>query len=305
MKIERDNSRDLSEVVRDGIEALVRGQAAPKSDEERTLAHRDRRRRSFRGHWHAYISVMGGLGVLNLVTWLLLGVAFPWMIFPAAAWGIPMGIHALNYRAWTKDNAAAIHAAEVALGRLPPGQAPLQLSDGGADGPWQQIVAQCQSAADKAADAISALPHEVDDFEDTMVHLAEGMEKIEELALGAERIEQALQEIAPGGLPSLEKDIGDTEAAISAAADEGLRQVHHANRTLLVARREKVRALRADQERMMANAKGFLLATENLRLDTARIGTDELAQSPLTAPIKRLSEEVEVLRKVEAELSRL
>lgn len=304
MKIERDNSRDLAEIVRDGIQALVHGQPPEKSPEARLVAQRDRKRRSFRSHWHAFISVMSGLGVLNLVTWLLGGLNFPWMIFPMAVWGIGMGMHALNYRAWTQDHAAQLRAAETALGLLPPGQAPLLMEAGPpASDPWSRLIQQCRTAVDRTSDALAALAHPAQNIEMTMVHLEEGMEKIERLAEGAARIQQALGEIAPGGLSDLDAEVTQIERSINAAADPGLREVHHANRTLLVARRAKVQALLSDQERMMANARGFLLATENLRLDTARIGNDALASGAhLTAPLERLSEEVDVLRRVEAEL---
>jgi hypothetical protein len=307
MKIERKNAPDLSEVVRDGIEALVRGRPAPKTDEERLLAHRDKKRRSFRGHWHAYVSVMGGLGIMNLVTWLLVGIPFPWVLFPVAMWGMGFGIHGLNYRAWVKDNASAVMAAESALGLLPPGQPNFQLEAGPLElDPWQQLIQECRTAVTRTGEALSSLDHPAQDIDGTIAHLDEGLEKIERLAEGAARIDHALAEISPGGFEVLQQSIEDVEASINGASDSALREVYHANRTLLVARKAKVQALLSDRERMMANAKGFLLATQNLRLDTARIGSDELGKSSqLTAPLERLSEEVEILRKVESELSRL
>ncbi len=309
MKIERNDAPDLSEVVRDGIEALVRGRPAPKTNDERLVAQRDKKRRSFRGHWHAYISIMGGLGLLNLVTWLLLGIAFPWVLLPATGWGMGIAIHGLNYQAWIRDHAPAVSAAERALGLIAEGPPALQLDSGAdmsASDPWRHLINECKTAVERTGEALSSLDHPAHDIEATIAHLDEGLQKIEQLAQGATRIDHALAEISPGGLEALQHNIKEIEDSINGATDSGLREVYHANRTLLVARKAKVQALLSDRERMMANAKGFLLATQNLRLDTARIGSHELGKSgPLTAPLDRLSEEVEILRKVESELSRL
>lgn len=308
MKIEREDGPDLGEAVRDGLHALVHGRPAPRSEEERLLTQRDARRRRMRGHWNAYISVIGGLGIINLVTWILFGAAVPWVIFPAAAWGIGVGMHALNYRGWTQDHAARIAAAERALGRLPPGAAPLALAEGppAEPDPWADMIARCRDAVDRAAGALESVDHPAQDLDATHADLEEGLERVERLAEGAGRIRRALETIAPAGLEGLAQQVAELDAAINAAKDDALRAVHLENRALLVARRAKVEALVAEQDRMMANARGFLLATENLHLDAAGLGNGALdGQGSLTAPIRRLGEEVDVLRKVEAELRRL
>jgi hypothetical protein len=54
---------------------------------------------------------------------------------------------------------------------------------------------------------------------------------------------------------------------------------------------------------MKANAEGFLIAAENVRLDIAGMSSGEKPRTTaLVEPVRRLSEEVEILRKVEAEL---
>ena len=100
VKIEREDASDLAVALREGLEVLVHGADAPQDPETRLLAKRDGKRRRLRNHWYAYSSVMAGLAVLNLVTWLVFGLAVPWVLFPAAGWGIGMSIHALTHRAW-------------------------------------------------------------------------------------------------------------------------------------------------------------------------------------------------------------
>jgi len=306
MKIERREGGDLVEVVRDGLHALVHGGGPPQSEEERLLDRRDTRWRRLRGHWHAYLSVMTGLGVLNLVTWLVFGVAVPWVLFPAAGWGIGLGIHALNHNGWMNDHEAALEAAEVKLGRRLPSGAPVAaLPPGDAAPPsaWDRVLAECRAAVDKTLDALTHLDHPAQDVERTHADLEEGLERIERLAEGAARIQRALAAIAPAGLDGLDAQIRAVDADINQATDERLRAVQHENRALLVARRAKVQALVADEARMLANAKSFLLATENLHLDTARLGQDSLSdEGELVAPIRRLDEELEILRKVDSEL---
>ena len=134
----------------------------------------------------------------------------------------------------------------------------------------------------------------------------EGLERIEHLAEGANRIRRALDTIAPGGLEALDAQIAQSEVRINETDDESLRTARHENRALLVARRAKIEKLVAEEKRMLANAQGFLLATENLFLDTAQLNLRANDSSVrLSAPIQRLNEEVDLLRKVEAEIKRL
>ena len=241
-----------------------------RSPEQRLVDRREEKRRTFRGHWHAYLMVMLGLMVMNVGTWLLTGFAFPWFLFPAAGWGIGFGIHALNHRAWLTDDAPALAAAERALGleaphapALPAGRVRAALP--ASTDPFARLVAQCKAACDKAEEALLSVDSPAAAFEDAIERLHEGLRNVEHLEDGAARIDAALAEIA---------------------------------------RRAKVEVLHAARERRHANGRGFLLATENLRLDAARLGTSGDTAS-LHAPLERLSDEVEVLRKVEAELATL
>jgi hypothetical protein len=320
MKIERRRRREvelegkaLGRALREGLDALITSPAeAEKSAEQRLVEKRDKKRRGFRGHWYAYAMVNLGLMVMNLGTWLLTGVPFPWFLFVSAGWGIGFGIHALNHRAWLADNAPALRAAEAALGlpspppsrALPAGAARAALP-APAD-PLRALVAECQAAVEKAEAALLAVDNPAAAFEDAIARLHQGLENVEHLAEGAARIDAALAEIAPGGLEALRPQLEAADQAIAATRDDRLREVHHQNRTLLVARRAKVEALLADRERMLANARGFLLATENLRLDAARLGAGgDASAAALRAPLERLTDEVEILRKVEAELALL
>lgn len=158
----------------------------------------------------------------------------------------------------------------------------------------------------RAGDAIDRLNHPAQDAAATLSHLDQGLQKVERLAEGAAWIDRALEEVSAGGLEALEESIGEVDSRINGTFDDELREVYHANRSFLVARRAKVQVLLSDRERMMASARGFLLATQNLRLDTAHMGTNKIEDfGQLTAPLERLSREVETLRKVELELSHL
>jgi len=318
MKIERRQlptppleGKALGRAIREGFDALMTDPVeAAKSEEVKLLEKREKKRRAFRGHWHAYVMVMLGLLVMNVATWMVTGLAFPWFLFPAAGWGIGFGIHALNHRAWLADNARELRAAEAALGlghtteALPAGQVLAALP--APSDPFRRLVAECQAAVEKAEEALLAVDSPAAAFEAAIVQLHEGLENLEHLAEGAARIDAALAEIAPGGVSALTAQLEAADEAIASTRDDRLREVHHQNRTLLVARRAKVEALVADRERMLANGRGFLLATENLRLDAARLGAgEEASAAALHAPLERLNDEVEVLRKVEAELATL
>lgn len=301
---------DIFDSVREGISSLFRDERSP---EVKLLARRDRKRRGVRNHRNAYLVVNGGLGTLNLIIGLVMGWTFPWALFPAVFWGMGLSLHALAYRNWARDHADAIADAERKLGRLPPGQAykslpapkdaPVVEGVTIRDREWIQILAKAEQAIARAREALDDVDQNAATTEEIRVQLENGLANIEQLAAGAERISEALAEIAPDGPSGLDQEIGEVDRKINAADDEQLEEVFLANRSMLIARKKKLEALDGERARMKANAEGFLIATENVRLDVAGLGSDEAPKAKaLTEPAQRLTEEVEILRKVEAEL---
>ena len=113
--------------------------------------------------------------------------------------------------------------------------------------------------------------------------------------------------MVPAGLASLEADLEALEKRITEARDERLKGVYEANLRLLEARRDKLQALTAEEERMMATVQGFLLAAQNVRLDAARLGAGHVPGqvAALGDSLERLDQEVEVVHQVEQELEML
>lgn len=137
--------------------------------------------------------------------------------------------------------------------------------------------------------------------------LDRGIEVVEEIRRGALAVGAALVDVAPDGGAALQKELGLIEEKIAATSDDRLKGVYEANRRLLEARQDKVKTLEAEQERMRATVKGFLIATQNVRLDAARLGTGQVPEllGSLSDSLERLNDEVEVARQVESELEKL
>lgn len=301
---------DIFDSVKEGISSLFRDERSP---EVKLLARRDRKRRNLRNHRNAYLVVNGGLAALNLVIAVVMGWTFPWALFPAVFWGMGLSLHGLAYKNWAGDHQDAIADAERKLGRLPPGKAyaalpapkdaPVVEGVTIRDREWIHILTKADQAISRAKEALDDVDQNAATTEELRVQLESGLGNIEKLAAGAERISEALLEIAPDGSSGLDKEIAAIDQKINAADDEQLREVYLANRSMLIARKKKLEALDGERARMKANAEGFLIATENVRLDVAGLGSDEAPKAKaLVEPAQRLNEEVEILRKVEAEL---
>ena len=292
VRIRRTNFLDV-------VQNAISGTSSPPSPEEQLIAERDRRQQEWQSHLHSYISVNAGLLVMNLVTATISGAMVPWAIFPMLGWGMGLGIHMLNHRAWEMSNREAVRSAEEQLGIAPPPQAHL-LTSGSDDDPWPDLLMSCEAAVVRAR----ALMTEVHPAAtEALTDLQDGLATVERLAESADRVQQVLDGMQTGPrqidtqIAALDKKIGNIQ-------DDALREAELANRALLVARRAKIDALHADRDRMLAKARGFLLAVENLHLDAARLSGPD-ASDGLSAPIHRLTEEVEILRSVDAELKQL
>lgn len=320
---------DLLDLVREGVDALVdegralrdrisqnaaaRARKRP-SAAEKLLQRRERKRRGIRNHTHAYISVILGLALINVVTGIAAGEGFPWVLIVAASWGMGYVLHLLGWRSWLADNDRALIAAEAEVAMLPApspdelieGVAPPRPTTPDGDPEWNALLERCRRAV-KSADAALADAGAAASGAETSHRLKAGLADVERLASGAEKVRLALRDIAPSGAAGLDEEIGRLDGRINAASDERLRGVYLANRTLLQARRAKVEALRAERERMAASAEGFLLAVDNVRLDAARIGAGHVPalHAALGDTLDRLSAEVGILRQVEEELEAL
>ena len=295
----------LRKVVGEKLSSWLGGPA--RNAERRLITRWKRRRHGWRSHLHTYVAVISGLAFFNLLTGIVSGHLFPWFLYPAIGWGIGLAIHTLSYRAWVEENWEELEGAAESLGlRFEPGFERVLRTAAHRELPraraprWQALLTECQEAAERAEAVLPALPGDASELRD---RLNEGLERVQKLAEGAERIQLALNQLDQ---KNPEADLADLDAEILATTDERLKEVHLANRTLLITRRAKIEALKADEKRMYANAKGFLLAVENLALDGARLGQNHSAEPlALSEPIERLTDEVRVLEQVEAELNKL
>lgn len=296
--------RELS--LREAVEERVTTWIGrPPGSNERKLIERWRRRRQiWRTHWQAYLTVNGGLASLNFLGAVATGSFFPWFLFPALVWGMGLAIHHLNYRGWVEDHRVALRSAAERLGvsadlgpiarKKKPEPPPLK------NPRWEMLMDRCQQAMERAEAVLDGLPGNSDAVQE---RLQEGLDRVRKLADGAERIQMAAADLSRG---DWEADIEALEITIQNTNDERLRAVHEANLALLEARQDKLEALSADEDRMYANAQGFLLALENLVLDGARLGHEEdMEPFALSEPIERLTDEVRVLEEVEAQIRRL
>ncbi len=277
----------------------------PMSPDERIIAEHRLRERKWRGHIHAYLAVNGGLLMMNGLTTILSGVFAPWSLFGLFGWGIGLTIHTLNHRLWVQQNRTRVLAAEAALG-IGRDELHAPLTRGiaapvSADDPWPALLASCKEAVDRTQKILAEVhPAAIN----AQTDLTEGLASVRKLGAASERITSVLATLAPDGSSGLDQQIEALDCTISEIEDEGLKETHLANRALLVARRAKIDALRKDRDRMLAKAQGFLLTVENLHLDAARL-TDAESAEALSAPIGRLTEEVEILSRVDQELKQL
>lgn len=294
-----------------------------ESDQPRSLLRRYmNKRRAWLGHLRSFIGVNGGLAAINLITGLTAENLYPWFLYVTASWGIGVVIHGLNYRGWVKDHDAYLRRARVTVEQLdddesaqlpdpsshglPKGKKDIPALPSGGDG-WGELIEECSAAVDVAKEALSAAG--MDEAERVILSdkLDRGLLVVDEIRRGALAVGAALVDVAPDGGAALDEELGLLEEKITATNDDRLKGVYEANRRLLEARQDKVTTLEAEQERMRATVKGFLIATQNVRLDAARLGTGQVPEllGSLSDSLERLNDEVEISRQVESELETL
>lgn len=280
------------------------------------------KRRGWQGHFRSFIGVNGGLAAINLITGLTADNLYPWVLYVTASWGIGLVIHGLEYRGWVKDHKTLIRNAQMRVEQLedesellPEAQAAALPKMGkkktpalpAGDPDWDALIDECTGAVDVAKEALDATS--MDEAERVILvdKLERGLAVVEEIRGGAFAVRAALVDVAPDGGEALDEELRQLEEKIEATADDRLKNVYEANRRLLEARHDKVRTLEAEQERMRATTKGFLIAAQNVRLDAARLGTGQVPEllGSLSESLDRLDDEVELARQVERELETL
>lgn len=274
----------------------------PLTPEEKLRRLAIAKRRAWRKHKRAYIAVNGGLFAINVITATLGNEFVPWSFIVMAVWGIFFVLHGFGYRAWREDHADELAAVGVdpddPVTPRAPALALARTSE------WASLVERCRRAVEAAEKQLRGIDTEDGGGAGSRLELRRGLADIERLARGAERLEAALAEVSPG-VAEIDAELARLDATIEATADLKLRAVYQNNRELLAARRQRLAQFDAELMRMRATAEGFLLATENIRLDAARIGAPRLHEYEvnLREPLRRLDDEVEVLEQVEAELA--
>ncbi len=319
------DSLDLGELEADAL--------APSRPTHREIAYGllkqfRKRRASWRGHFHSFIGTNLGLAAINVLSMIGVETFYPWFLYVTAGWGIGLVIHGLSHRGWVKDHTRAIEQAEDYLGvsRLEGDVLPMPLGDTEkqealkphteetpalpeheGSGDSTPLLDECLTAVDAAKRAIGEAGAENEACEAAEEQLDEGLRTVEVIERGLSSIRTAIRAVAPDGLDALDREIAALDNRISAASDERLKGIYGANHRLLEARREKLRALSNEEERMKATIQGFLLAAQNVRLDAARLTAGSLPgnMSSLGDSLDRLNQEVEVIRQVEIELETL
>ncbi len=274
----------------------------PLSPAEKLRRDARARRRSWQRHRQRFLAINGGLVGLNLVTAILAGELVPWSLVIIAIWGMFLALHSARYRAWREDNALELAALGIDPEHSPSASPPTLIAT--PTSTWTLLVDRCRRAVDLAERALHGVDTEAGGGAGSRLELRQGLADIERLAQGAKRLEAVLRDVTPG-VAEIEVELARLATSIAASSDARLRSVYESNRQLLLARKRRLEQFEAELTRMRATAEGFLLATENIRLDAARIGAPRLHEYEvsLREPLRRLDDEVEVLEHVEAELA--
>lgn len=274
----------------------------PLTAEEKLRRLAIAKRRAWRRHKRAYLAVNGGLFAINVVTSALAGEFVPWSFIVMALWGIFFSLHGFGYRAWRDEHGDELRSVGIDPDEPAAPKTPA-LTVARTSG-WAALVERCRRSVEATERQLRGVDTESGGGGESRLALRRGLTDIERLARGAERLEAALAEVTPG-VAEIDHELGQLEAKIQATTDLKLRAVYDNNHQMLVTRRQRLAQFEAELTRMHATAEGFLLATENIRLDAARIGAPRLHEYELglREPLRRLDDEVEVLEQVEAELA--
>ena len=269
--------------------------AAARGEAIRLLKRRDKKRRGWRTHWQTFLVVNAGLFLLQVLEHIANARS---VAVVAVSWGVGLVLHGLSTRRWLEENRERFDAAERLLGHAPPAAAP---AIGTA---WSERVERCKQAVAAADAVLGDLELKGANVSEARMQLQAGLVGLEDLARGGERIQHAIESVAPGGAAALEAELAALRQKAAAAGDERLRQAHARNADLLEARKQKLARLEAEVERLRVTLDGYVMLADNVRLDAARLGAGSLGKLAvdLKGPMAELQEQIDLVRAVESEL---
>ncbi len=287
----------------DDLFALVRRElsnwltADGQSPETKLLKKYERRTRALREHTRSFLVVNGFLFLLWLTIAVTTGVWFPWFVFPLLGWGMGYTFHALGHGSWLKDHRLELERARQVLEPSPTELPPTA-------SPWERLEARCETAAREARASLANLGR-VLDASQLEAELSDGLDKLQELVRGAQAIDEALAAVVPDGPGAVDAALGRVDRALVESDDEAAKSGLHQQRALLIERKGRIEALKAEQGRIANTAEGSVLAAENLRRDAVRMGAGGTDLVPLQSSIQRLRDELDVLERVRDEIEGL
>ncbi len=225
--------------------------------------------RKFRSNFASYVSVNGGLLLLNVVT---TGIDNPWFLFPAIAWGI--GLASQYGKLWAegysmkdvlspppaKDSLlSASHSANRPAANLP---APMAKEEAQEFGKYAEQLEQMRK--DKAAifQTVQRLP------EADRKLLPDVVQTVESLMERAMDLARALNGM-DGGLEV--ETVEELDARIAALEESGQGEDDDRRLELLKRQRESLEELKNRRETVESQFQSCLLAIQNVRFDLLRL----------------------------------
>lgn len=311
---------------RHGPLRLAETPAGERARARKLLGQLRRRRAGWLGHLRSFVAVNAGLAAINLLSSIGAGSIYPWFLYVTASWGVGFVIHGMTYRGWLSDHRRELTRADEVLTATPvdalpaPSQAAAQDDEqdglasaptlpGGEvdDGGWIARVVACREALRATRDALESASLSPEVRAELAADLSTADQTIARVNDAALTVRRAIAEVAPDGVEALDAELDALEAKIAGTDDERLAALIGANRHMLAARREKLSALLAGEQRLRTTIDGVRIAAENIRLDAARLGADQLPETLTTLgdSLRQLDDEVEIARQVEDELGRL
>ena len=224
--------------------------------------------RKFRSNFASYVSVNGGLLLLNVVT----GIDSPWFLFPAIGWGI--GLASQYGKLW-----AAGYSMRDVLSPAPATDSVLAASR-----TQDRMVAKPPSALPKArADEFGKYAEQIDQMRKDQAVILQTVQRLPEserllLPDVAQTVESLMERAMELGraLGSMESGLGvetveDLESRIAALeADRGDSE-NDRRLELLKRQRDSLAELNDQREKMESQFESCLLAVQNVRFDLLRL----------------------------------
>jgi len=224
--------------------------------------------RKFRSNFASYVSVNGGLLLLNVVT----GIDSPWFLFPAIGWGI--GLASQYGKLWaegysmrdvlspapaTDSVLAATHPEAGSVGQLP---APLPKAKAQEFGKYAEQIEQMRKDQAAILQTVQKLP------EADKQLLPDVVQTVESLMDRAMELGRALSGME-GGL-SVET-VEELDSRIAAIEEEDADKQDTRRLELLQRQRDSLVELNTRRETVEAQFESCMLAIQNVRFDLLRL----------------------------------